>query len=66
MIARLGEPVQTDPELLARFAATGVVPGARVVVGHGRAASSTLGVPGFELVLDLPEEVARHVFVHES
>jgi DtxR family Mn-dependent transcriptional regulator len=65
VIARLGEPVQTDPELLARFAATGVVPGARVVVGQG-VGVATLEVPGSELVLDLPEEIARHVFVHVS
>ena len=62
VIARLGEPVQTEPEMLARFVASGVLPGVEVEV---RAVESgvVLAVPGADLVLDLPDEIARHVFV---
>lgn len=61
-VARLGEPVQTEPELLARFASTGVLPGAAVRVRRTDGVV-TLGVPAADLVLDLPEDVARHVFL---
>lgn len=62
VVARLGEPVQTDPELLARFLATGVVPDAAVRV---RAVGSevALAAEGSDLELELPDEVARHVFL---
>ena len=62
VIARLGEPLQTDTDLLARLAAAGVVPGARVRIERGHGIVS-VGVPGAEHVLDLPDDVARHVFV---
>ncbi|WP_024285656.1 metal-dependent transcriptional regulator [Cellulomonas sp. KRMCY2] len=62
VIARLGEPVQTDTELLERLAAAGVVPGARVTIERGEGVV-TVGVPGAEHVLDLPDDIARHVFV---
>ena len=62
VVARLGEPVQTDPELLARFLATGVVPDATVRV---RAVGDevALAAEGSDLELELPDEVARHVFL---
>ncbi len=62
VVARLGEPVQTDPELLARFLATGVVPDATVRV---RAVGDevALAAEGSDLELELPEDVARHVFL---
>ncbi|MCV2395095.1 metal-dependent transcriptional regulator [Actinotalea sp. M2MS4P-6] len=65
VVARLGEPVQTEPEMLARFVDTGVLPGVEVEVrpdGPG----VTLAVPGADLVLDLPDEIARHVFVRRG
>jgi DtxR family Mn-dependent transcriptional regulator len=62
VVARLGEPLQTDVELLERLGAAGVVPGATIVVERGQGIV-TVGVPEAELVLDLPDEVARHVFV---
>lgn len=61
-VARLGETVQTEPDLLARFASTGVLPGAQVLVRREDGVV-TLGVPAADLVLDLPEDVARHVFL---
>lgn len=62
VVGRLGEPLQTDTELLQRLVGAGVLPGARVRVEvvDGMVA---VGAPGAELVLDLPDDVARHVFV---
>jgi DtxR family transcriptional regulator, Mn-dependent transcriptional regulator len=61
-IRRLGEPAQTDPELLLQLKQSGVVPG-------NTAAFSSAGsyvlveVEGFEQGLELPNEVASHIFV---
>jgi DtxR family Mn-dependent transcriptional regulator len=62
LIRRLGEPAQFDPELLAQLKQTGVLPGASA------AATAVDGgvrieVDGFEDALELPNEVAAHVFV---
>ena len=62
VVGRLGEPLQTDTELLDRLAAAGVVPGASVRVERGQGIV-TVGAPGADIVLDLPDDVARHVFV---
>ncbi len=62
VVKRLGEPLQTDIELLSRFAAAGVVPGATVEVTAADGMLS-VAVPGGTTILDLPEELARHVFV---
>lgn len=61
-VARLGEPVQTDVELLARLASAGVLPAAEVLVERVDG-TATVGLDGAELVLDLPDDVARHVFL---
>jgi len=65
VVARIAEPLQVDIELLTRLADAGVVPGADVTVERG-AGVVTVGVPGAEVVLDLPDEVARHVFVRRT
>ena len=62
-VARLGEPLQTDVELLARLAQAGIVPGAKVTLEKSAGAVLAVGAPGAEIVLDLPEEVARHIFI---
>lgn len=62
VVARLGEPIQTDVDLLARLAQAGVRPGQQVTVEKG-VGVVTVGAPGAETVLDLPQEVARHVFL---
>jgi DtxR family Mn-dependent transcriptional regulator len=62
VVGRLGEPLQTDPGLLERLVGAGVLPGARVRVEVVDGMVS-VGAAGAELVLDLPEDVARHVFV---
>jgi len=61
VVRRLGEPLQVDVELLARLAEAGVTPGARVRVQ--RDGGVVVGRDGGEVVLDLPDDVARHVFV---
>jgi DtxR family Mn-dependent transcriptional regulator len=62
VVVRIGEPLQTDIELLRRMAESAVVPGARIAV-RVAAGLVTAGVPGSGVVLDLPDDVARHVFV---
>jgi DtxR family Mn-dependent transcriptional regulator len=60
VVRRIGEPVQTDPDVLATLRRTGVRPGAVVIVCRA---------PGGVLVgssgesTELPESVANHVFV---
>jgi DtxR family Mn-dependent transcriptional regulator len=62
VVARIGEPVQSDTDLLGRLAEAGVTPGARVSVDRTDG-TVTLGTPGTGSVLDLPYDVARHIFV---
>lgn len=62
VVARLGEPLQTDIELLARLQWAGLLPGRTVRVERGRG-MVTVGEPGADVVLDLPDDVARHVFL---
>lgn len=61
-IYRLAEPLQVDIDLLARFATAGILPGRQVVV---RRSGDVLSVTssGADTVLDLPDELARHLFV---
>ncbi|VTR78871.1 metal-dependent transcriptional regulator [Cellulomonas hominis] len=65
VVARIGEPIQIDVELLARMAQAGVQPGNEIVV-EKNGGTVTVGAPGAETVLDLPQEVARHVFLRTS
>jgi DtxR family transcriptional regulator, Mn-dependent transcriptional regulator len=62
VVARLGEPVQTDIDLLVRLSAAGLRPGGEIVVQRGDGIV-TVWAPGAETVLDIPDEVARHIFV---
>ncbi|WP_375401197.1 metal-dependent transcriptional regulator [uncultured Amnibacterium sp.] len=62
VIRRLGEPAQFDPELLGQLKETGVLPGAKATV-EARGGGVRIDVDGFEDVLDLPADVAAHVFV---
>lgn len=61
-IRRLGEPVQFEPELLQQLKAAGVVPGADASIS---AAGSyvLVKVDGHGEGLELPNEVAQHVYV---
>jgi len=61
-VRRIGEPLQVDVELLRRLEEASLRPGAVVsIVRDG----STLEVraTGSDVVLDLPTELARHIFV---
>jgi DtxR family transcriptional regulator, Mn-dependent transcriptional regulator len=62
IIRRLGEPVQFEPELLQQLQAAGVLPGATASIS---AAGSYVfvQVEGFGEGLELPNEVAVHIFV---
>jgi len=62
VIRRLGEPVQFDPELLLQLKQSGVLPGA--TAEFSTAGSYVLvKVEGFGNGLELPNDVAGHVFV---
>ena len=61
-IRRLGEPAQLDPELLSQLRQSGVVPGSTGT--FSRSGSYVLvEVDGFGDGLELPNEVASHIFV---
>ncbi len=60
VVRRLGEPLQTDVELLARFAGAGLRPGAEVVV---KASASGYEVALGDAVLELSTAEASHLFV---
>lgn len=62
VIRRLGEPVQFDPDLLAQLRQAGVMPGA---TGQFSAVGSYVAVQvdGFNDGIELPNEVASHIFV---
>lgn len=61
-IRRLGEPVQFEPELLQQLQAAGVMPGAEASIS---AAGSyvLVRVDGHGDGLELPNEVAQHIYV---
>lgn len=62
VVARLGEPVQTDSDLLGHLASAGVRPGARVAARQvGSAVLIT--VEGTDGEVGIPDVVASHIFV---
>ncbi len=66
-VARFGESLQTEPELLARFAGAGVLPGVQVEVRTvDPGGTVTVVADGSDVLLDLPDEVARHVFLRRG
>ncbi len=62
VLQRIAEPIQVDVELLARFAEAGVLPHRTLVVTVGDGVVTVSG-EGATTVLDLPDDVARHLFV---
>lgn len=61
-IIRLAEPIQVEPELLLQLDEGGLKPGAKLqleTVGE----YISVRVPGIEGALELPPEVAAHIFV---
>ncbi len=61
-LARIGEPLQVDTELLACFSARGVMPRARLRVEHGPRGYELRTEDGGDPVL-LPDEDGKHLFV---
>ena len=61
-VSRLAEPIQVEPELLVQLDEGGIRPGAAVSLERVGEYIS-VRVPGFEGALELPPEVAAHVFV---
>ena len=62
VIRRMGEPVQFDPELLAQLKQSGVMPG-NTGVFSAVGSYVLVQVDGFGEGLELPNEVAGHIFV---
>jgi DtxR family Mn-dependent transcriptional regulator len=61
-IRRLGEPVQFEPELLAQLRQAGIFPGSTGT--FWRAGSYVaMQINGYSEALELPNEVASHIFV---
>ena len=54
-----------DVDLLTRLAESGVTPGASVQVERA-VGVVTVAAPGAELLLELPDDVARHLFVRRG
>jgi DtxR family Mn-dependent transcriptional regulator len=64
-VIRLAEPIQVEPELLAQLDEGGIRPGALVALERVGEYIS-VRVPDIEGALELPPEVAAHVFVTVS
>ena len=62
VIRRLGEPLQTDTELLGQLSSSGVRPGGTVVVRRVNG-GVVVSAPGSTDELDLPDALASHVLV---
>lgn len=65
VIHRLSERIQVDPELLQQLDEGGLRPGARIALERVGEYIS-VRVPNIEGALELPPEVASHVFVAMS
>ncbi len=66
VLRRIGEPLQVDVELLGRFSEAGIRPGARVRVRRTGSDVVTLRAEGSDLVLDVDDSVARHLFIDRA
>jgi DtxR family transcriptional regulator, Mn-dependent transcriptional regulator len=64
-VSRLAEPIQVEPELLVQLDEGGIRPGASLALERVGEYIS-VRVPGIEGALELPPEVAAHVFVAVS
>lgn len=62
VIRRLGEPAQVEPNLLLQLKKAGVVPGAEATFSKA-GSYIVISVVGFGEGLELPTELANHIFV---
>ncbi|QAY63595.1 metal-dependent transcriptional regulator [Xylanimonas allomyrinae] len=62
VLQRIGEPLQTDVELLVRLSGAGLVPGASVSASLADGTYMVV-VAGRDDAIGLPEDAARHLFV---
>lgn len=62
VLQRIAEPLQVDIDLLTRLAESGVVPGARLRA-RVEGGDFVVEVDGRDAALELPEDVAKHLFV---
>ncbi|WP_344249120.1 metal-dependent transcriptional regulator [Isoptericola hypogeus] len=62
VLQRIAEPLQVDIELLARLGEAGVVPGAHIAARIA-GGDYAVQVEGSGVVLELPEDLAKHLFV---
>ncbi|MEY4102280.1 MAG: hypothetical protein RIR88_414 [Actinomycetota bacterium] len=65
VVRRLGEPVQIDPELLHDFETHGLIPGAQIAFQR-EGVRVRVSATGFTESLDLPLDIAVHIFVNHS
>jgi DtxR family transcriptional regulator, Mn-dependent transcriptional regulator len=63
MIRRLAEPVQFDPDVLHQLHEAGVVPGAEAIIRAGDGGYISVEVSGRAEAIELPPEVAQHIYV---
>lgn len=63
VLRRLGEPVQFEVELLSQLKEEGIVPGNTVTVSQAGPSYILIKAEGFTEGLELPVEIATHVFV---
>ncbi len=63
-MARIGEPIQTDEELMARFLRLEILPGRVLTVVRNHRGAIVVGAGGDTLELDV--ETAAHVFVRNA
>ncbi len=61
-LVRLAEPIQVDPELLTQLDEAGLRPGAEFAA-ESVGGYVSVRVPGIDGALELPPEVATHIFV---
>ncbi len=63
LLQRVGEPLQTDEELLATLAAAGVLPGRRIAYEMLEDGLVVVREPGGDAAVELPRPVAALLFV---
>lgn len=65
VVRRLGEPAQINPEILQEFSSAGLIPGATISFKRD-GDRVRVRASGFTESLDLPLDVAVHIFVEHS